>query len=129
MQAKLRYEPADVPVKDERQRVRGALVRIDAGGEVFETTVIPPEGDGPAGWIGEARRVEELYEQGLITIKLALVEAAKEGALGRSATIEIGADGTSAASDGAERSANLRPRSTIAVEQLARWPSGGGKPR
>jgi hypothetical protein len=69
---------------------------------VVETTLIPPEGEGPAGWIGEARRVEELYEQGLLTIKLALAEAAKEGARGKSATIELG---TSAA-DGAKMAAS-----------------------
>lgn len=131
----LRYQPADVPVRDDRRRVRGAQVRIEAGGEVLDTTVIPPEGDGPAGWIGEARRVEDLYERGLITIKLALVEAAKEGALGNSATIELGPDGASeaastAASDGAVASssaeghpAGVGPSSTRAIplEQLARW--------
>jgi hypothetical protein len=33
--------------------------------------------------------VEELYERGLITIKIALVEAANEGARGKSGTIEL----------------------------------------
>jgi hypothetical protein len=56
MRATVKYEPADVPVNDARLRVRGARVRIEAAGEVLETTVIPPEGDGPPRWIGEAQR-------------------------------------------------------------------------
>lgn len=88
--AAVKYEPALVPVNDERREVRGARVRIETAGEVLETTVIPPEGDGPHGWIGAADRVEELNAQGLITLKLALVEAAREGAAGKSGTIDLG---------------------------------------
>jgi hypothetical protein len=44
MRATVKYEPADVPVNDARLRVRGARVRIEAAGQVLETTVIPPRG-------------------------------------------------------------------------------------
>jgi hypothetical protein len=34
--------------------------------------------------------VEQLYSQGLVTLKLALVEAAREAPAGKSETIELG---------------------------------------
>ncbi len=87
--AVVKYEPTVVPVNDERRHVRGARVRIETAHEVLETTVIPAEGSGPRDWIGAADRVEELNAQSLITLKLALMEAAQEGAAGKSGTIEL----------------------------------------
>jgi hypothetical protein len=52
--ATLEYEPAEVPVMDTRQHVRGAKVRIEVAGQLLKTTVIPPEGTGPESW--SARR-------------------------------------------------------------------------
>ncbi len=119
--ATVRYEPSDVPVKDERQRVRGAQVRIETAGKIVETTVIPMEGDGPHGWIAEAKQVEELYEQGLIAIKLALAEAANEGARGRRGTIELGVDDAELTPRTGPATSREREARPIPVEQLAGW--------
>jgi hypothetical protein len=92
---------------------------------VVETTLIPPEGEGPAGWIGEARRVEELYEQGLLTIKLALAEATKEGARGKSATIELGTSAADGAKMAASASHDQRPAAPSGAREwlaeMLRW--------
>ncbi len=84
VQRVITYQPARVGVSDERGEVAGAYVDVPALG-IHGETVIPPEGDSLDCWLGQ------IYSalRGDNALLDALAEAAREGAAGRSGTLEV----------------------------------------
>lgn len=91
MAARLRiaWEPAEVPVSDERQNVKGAQVCIWAKGtlvSLFEGKIIPREGVSLECWLGERLASEIAGKHDLVE---ALADAAERGAAGKSGEIHV----------------------------------------
>jgi hypothetical protein len=80
------YRPYAVWVTDPRETVSGAAIWRD--NYVPTYVVIPPEGDAPECWMGDAHwnPPPGVDERSWME---ACAEAAKEGAAGRSGTVEV----------------------------------------